>query len=1009
MDGVLDRLSIRSKIAVILIVPVLACAVLGTLRVSSRISTSRQADRVTRLTEFSLRGTALAHELQRERGLSGRYLQAPGHGVSLQAVATQQAASDRAVAAYRDSVDGLDIGSLTAATKVKLTAALGRLSSLPSLRHEVNQRAIGASGALELYNALIADLLNTNRELAERTADRELGESVAAFVAVSRIKELAALEREQVSGVIAQGQFLTGQYRRFTSTLATRAVLLSEFQATASPAQRDLYVQTMVGPEVQRATELQAAVVATEGNGKVGVDADQWWNVTSAEIDLLRQVEQRYGAAAVSRSQAIERNANSSALADSLVVLAALVLGIGLSLLVARAMLRSLRLLEVTAKDVATNRLPGVVAKLQRSPTQQSLHLAEELEPIDVPSRDEIGEVAAAFNAVHQVAIRVAAEQAALRTSIGEMFLNLARRSQSLIDRQIELIDDLEEEADSHTLGNLFQLDHLATRMRRNAENLIVLSGAEPPRRWADPIPLPEIVRGSVAEVEDYQRVALRPIEELGVPGHAVADVIHLLAELIENATSFSPPGTAVRIGGQRAANGYVLEIEDRGLGMTDDELLQSNQRLANPPAIDFAVSRMLGLFVVGRLAQRYGIRVQLRHSSFGGVTALVLLPSSILIQLHPEPAGLPSEPPQLAVPAPSTSAAPPLPPAPPRPAPAPRPAGSGPSMPAPPPRRPAPSIRPEPAPPVEPAPPAALPRQPAPPPPPPPPPPPAQDRLPAPVPPSAQPEPEPVAAERLPIFEQARSEWFESGISAEHGPPRHHGAYPPLAARFQTPAEHPPVGQGPPSPPVWASPTPPPRPSRVVEEAPTADSRRRLRNAFASVSLPPEPPRTHPAQPGPAAGPPRGPEPRGQEAPAPTRPTPGLPPDWDVDGDEVTPLPPLPPFPPVPPAAADRPGEVPRQGPAAGMPETRAGLPRRVPRANLAPGILEQRQQSATSQPVGRGERLRSPEEVRSLLATYRAGLERGRRTATSGEAAGWPPAGESPTELGGEDDEAR
>jgi signal transduction histidine kinase len=262
-----------------------------------------------------------------------------------------------------------------------------------------------------------------------------------------------------------------------------------------------------------------------------------------------------------------------------------------------------------------------VVAKLQRSPGHQP-DLAEEVEPVVVPSRDEVGEVAAAFNTVHRVAIQVAAEQAALRMSIGDMFLNLARRSQALIDRQLELIDELEEEADSETLANLFKLDHLATRMRRNAENLIVLSGAEPPRRWTEPIPLAEVARGAIAEVEDYQRVALLPMEEVGVPGHAVADIIHLLAELIENATSFSPPGTAVRVGGQRAATGYVVEVEDRGLGMSDEELMEANERLANPPAIDSAVSRMLGLFVVGRLARRYDIRVQLRHSSYGGGAA---------------------------------------------------------------------------------------------------------------------------------------------------------------------------------------------------------------------------------------------------------------------------------------------------------------------------------------------------------------------------------------------------
>src|SRR6266536_1529925 len=641
MDGVLDRLSIRSKIAVILILPVLACTVLGALRVSSRISTSRQADRVTKLTEFSLRGTNVAHELGHERGLAGRFLDAPANPASAQALKAQQTASDRAIDAYRGSIDELDAMSLTAPARETLSSALGHLDGLANLRHDIGERSISAPGANDLYSATVADLVNANRELSGRIADPELAQAVGAFVSVSRIKELAALERELVSGVLARGSFGAGQYRSFTSTLATRNVLLSEFQATATPSERDVFVESVVGPEVQRAKELQAEVVATDGNGRVAIDQDEWWSVTTAEIDLLHQVEQRFGTTAVARSQAIERSARSRAAADSLAVLAVLALAFGLSLLVARSMLRPLRLLEASAKDVAQNRLPGVVAKLQRS-TGQAPDLSHELEPIRVPSRDEIGEVAAAFNSVNQGAVRVAAEQAALRLSIGDIFLNLARRSQTLIDRQLELIDDLEEEADSKTLASLFQLDHLATRMRRNAENLIVLSGAEPPRRWTEPIPLGEVARGAIAEVEDYQRVALVPMEEVAVPGHAVADIIHLLSELIENATSFSPPGTSVRVGGQPAANGYIVEIEDRGLGMSDEELREANERLANPPTIDFAVSRMLGLFVVGRLARRYNIRVQLRHSSYGGITALVMLPSSVVLPLGPQHAGPP-------------------------------------------------------------------------------------------------------------------------------------------------------------------------------------------------------------------------------------------------------------------------------------------------------------------------------------------------------------------------------
>src|SRR5262245_1029703 len=329
MDGVLDRLSIRSKIAVILILPVLACAVLAGLRVSSRISTSRQADRVTKLTEFSLRGTNVAHELEHERGLASRFLEAPSPDANVpnvRALQEQQTASDRAMDAYRGSVNDLDVKTLTPRARDTLASALGHLNGLSDLRHDIAQRAISAPGSEDFYNATVADLLNANRELSGRIADPELAQAVGAFVSVSRIKELAALERELVGGVLANGQFGAGQYRRFTSTLATRSVLLSGCQATATPPERDVFVQTVVGPEVQRAKELQAEVVASEGNGKLAVDADQWWAENTAEIDLLHQVEQRLGIAAVGRSRSIERSANSRAAADSLAVLVVLAL-----------------------------------------------------------------------------------------------------------------------------------------------------------------------------------------------------------------------------------------------------------------------------------------------------------------------------------------------------------------------------------------------------------------------------------------------------------------------------------------------------------------------------------------------------------------------------------------------------------------------------------------------------------------------------------------------------------
>jgi signal transduction histidine kinase len=429
--------------------------------------------------------------------------------------------------------------------------------------------------------------------------------------------------------VLDRGRFAPGQFRRFTSTLATRAVLLSEFRAAADDAQRATFVDTLVGPEVQRARELQAAAVAGEAATRLDIDPAEWWTVNSTEIDLLRRVEDRLGAAAVDASRADETAARTRAAVDAAGVLLVLLLAVGLSLVVVRSLLRPLGLLQSSAEEVAHSQLPGVVERLQRA---EPVDLTAETRPIGIRDRDEIGQVARAFDAVHSTAVRVAAEQAALRRSVADMFLSLGRRLQALVHRQLELLDELERtEADPQQLRSLFRLDHLATRMRRNAENLLVLSGAEPVRRWSDPVPLPRVLRAASAEIEDYNRVGVMPMADVRVVGHAVSDVVHLLAELIENAAAFSPPGTRVQVSGEPAAHGYLLEIEDQGIGMSDEELEVANEQLARPASIDLAGAQRLGFYVVGRLAARHGIKARLRRSWFGGVAALVLLPAALL------------------------------------------------------------------------------------------------------------------------------------------------------------------------------------------------------------------------------------------------------------------------------------------------------------------------------------------------------------------------------------------
>jgi signal transduction histidine kinase len=622
----LGNLSLRPKIALILLLPVAALLLLAGLRIGSSVSTSRQAAQVRGLTEFALRGTALAHELQRERGLSLGGLLA---GEPSPRLRQQRATTDQALAAWRGSAANLDAGTLAPTTAAKLAEAGNRLKGLTGLRRDVNRGSVTPAAALDFYNTTIAALLNTNRGLASGIADPQLAQKVGAFVAMSRIKELAALERELISEVLGRGRFGPGQFRRFTSTISTRAVLLAEFRTAADDAQRAIFVDTMVGPEVQRARELQAAAIAGEDAKVLEIDPAEWWTVNSTEIDLLRRVEDQLGGAAVEASRADGAAARTRAAVDAVAVLVVLALAIGLSLVVVRSLLRPLGLLRSSAEEVAHHQLPGVVERLQRA---EPVDLAAETRSIGIRDRDEIGQVARAFDAVHSTAVRVAAEQAALRRSVADMFLSLGRRLQALVHRQLELLDELERtEADPQQLRSLFRLDHLATRMRRNAENLLVLSGSEPVRRWSDPVPLVRVIRAASAEIEDYNRVGVMPMADVRVVGHAVSDVVHLLAELIENAAAFSPPGTRVQVSGEPAAHGYLLEIEDQGIGMSDEELEVANEQLARPASIDLAGAQRLGFYVVGRLAARHGIKVRLRRSWFGGVAALVLLPAALL------------------------------------------------------------------------------------------------------------------------------------------------------------------------------------------------------------------------------------------------------------------------------------------------------------------------------------------------------------------------------------------
>jgi signal transduction histidine kinase len=318
------------------------------------------------------------------------------------------------------------------------------------------------------------------------------------------------------------------------------------------------------------------------------------------------------------------------AIVAGLVAVIVLVLALWLTMVVARSVVRPIRKLQAGAREVAEVRVPDAIRRISENNGEG---VPPEIEPIDVDSADEIGEVARAFNQMRGEMLRLAANEAALRGRLDAMFVKLSHRSQSLVERQIRLIENLEQgEQDRERLANLYKMSRIASRMHRNSQNLLVVAGHEVPSDWNQPIPLVSVIRAAASEIEDYERVSLNAQPDIAVSGPAVNDVVHLLAELIENATSFSAGDMPVDISGHRLASGGVLvDITDRGVGMAPKELAYANWRLENPPATDINVPKWLGLFVVATLAARHGIKIRLQQAEFGGLTALTWLPDEII------------------------------------------------------------------------------------------------------------------------------------------------------------------------------------------------------------------------------------------------------------------------------------------------------------------------------------------------------------------------------------------
>ncbi|WP_051712280.1 sensor histidine kinase [Spirillospora albida] len=645
-----SRLSLRNwrvpqRLIVLILVPTAAAVLLAGLRISSSAETAAAYGRVERMAELGETLTRFVHEFAAERDLTIEYI-ATGRDAALRrTLRDQQEKTDAQLDSARGAAQRIDASHGSEAVR-DATAVLGRLDGLAALRSLSVDTKVPAFTVLQKYSESTGELVEILDGLSQNVADAELAESSRALGSLARAKDAVSRERALLLIAARSRRLASDELNALTAARAQEDSELNAFGGSASLAQRQLLEDTVVGTQIDRARDLRQRVIASaSANGgrlpaSLGTaqSALVIRTAMTSMIDQMRAVEQRIAADIRADSDRESGAATTSTIIEAVVAGLLLLIVLAITAVMARSLVRPLRRLQSGALEIAGARLPGLVDRL-RDPEAAAGGI--EVEPIDIDSTDEIGQVARAFDEVHREAVRLAADEAVLRGNINAMFVNLSRRSQSLIERQLKLIEELEQsERDEEQLANLFRLDHLATRMRRNNENLLVLGGQEQVRRWNRPVPLIDVVRASLSEVEQYERVSLRVQGDMTVGGPVVNDLVHLLAELIENATVFSSDHTKVTVSGQMlTGGGAMLQITDSGVGMAPEELEQANWRLVNPPVIDFGAARRMGLFVVGRLAVRHGIRVELRAAQGGGLTAFVVLPDAAVSP--GEPAGV--------------------------------------------------------------------------------------------------------------------------------------------------------------------------------------------------------------------------------------------------------------------------------------------------------------------------------------------------------------------------------
>ncbi|HEV8219278.1 MAG TPA: nitrate- and nitrite sensing domain-containing protein, partial [Streptosporangiaceae bacterium] len=658
---------VRSRLVLLIAIPTLTAIILGGIRIGASAQAAVADQRVERLATLSGQVASFANALEAERLETTRFIvmgsdtAAGGPSDSGRGQKTNtsdyayeqgvlhhvQAQTDHFAAEVRDGAS--QIGSSYAPLiQQEAQNAITAISGLKALRAAATTTALPALSVINEYDSTINQVLALNDEIATGSNDSTLADSVRVLGLVSRMKEEASEQGAILMSALNSDQTVQGDFGPEKLSALNDAVTeeksnQAEFGIAASTPQKQLFQTAMSTTHVIGAQAQRDHAIEVAQSGQQDPTIASAATAMTYPVQGLRSVEANLVASISSRAAALRNDAITSAVIVGIAIAIVLILALAFTTIVGRSMVRPLRRLRAGALEVAGIRLPETVRRMSEADGED---VPLDVEPIDVDSNDEIGEVARAFDQVHREALRLAANEAALRGNVNAMFVNLSRRSQSLVERQIQLIDELElGEQDAERLSSLFQMDHLATRMRRNSENLLVLAGHDVSRRRNQPVALVDVLRAAVSEIEQYERVTLNVQPGISVRGPAVNDVVHLISELAENATSFSSAETPVNVSGHLLnSGGVLLDITDQGVGMGAEEMAHANWRLDNPPVVDVAVSRRMGLFVVARLAARHGIRVRLRPAASGGLTALVWLPDEAVTHDGDTPRRSPAE-----------------------------------------------------------------------------------------------------------------------------------------------------------------------------------------------------------------------------------------------------------------------------------------------------------------------------------------------------------------------------